>query len=121
MPRTRIRRTIPVECSLPTVMLSRAREERKLRRIPVTRHESFQIVPVPRLLLHAQHMLDAGLRAVVIGVVHRGLAAEQRHAKEEEKEAAAKHKPGAHRNLRILPGKSAPVSHNFRWEDRTAE
>ena len=120
MPRTRIRSTIPLNRGLPSVMLLRTREERKLRRIPVARHESLEIMPVPSFLLRVQHVLNNSLRTVLVGAAHRSLAADQRATKEkeEEKEEAGKNKPAAHANLRILLKAGA---HQFRTSLRRGE
>jgi hypothetical protein len=79
-------------------MLLRTRKERQLRRIPVARHESFEITPIPRFLLRAQYLLDGSLRTVFIGRVHRSLATDVRSAKEKEEknEKAGDDKPVAH-------------------------
>ena len=51
-----------------------AREKRQLRRIPVPRHEPFQVVTVPGFLLRTQHVLDFSLRALV--AIERNLRAD---------------------------------------------
>ena len=50
------------------MILFGAGEECQLRRIPIARHEAFQIVAIPRLLLRVQHTLDLTLRAAVVAI-----------------------------------------------------
>ena len=66
--RTVIRRAISLVRSLPPASLFCSREECEIRRIPIPRHEAIEIMPIPRLLLRRQDMLDRGFGIGSIGV-----------------------------------------------------
>src|SRR5271170_6079223 len=68
VPGTSIHREITVHCCLPSVMLFGAREEGQLRRIPIARHKTLEIVPVPGFLLLAQDALN-GFPVVAVGTL----------------------------------------------------
>src|ERR1700719_1997268 len=108
MPRTRIGREITVNRGLPSVMLLRVRKKRKLGRIPVARHEAFQIVPVPCLLLHAQHTLDSlrvGPIATRLGLSERLTAGCKKSGWQTapgKRRKKVENQP-AHANLRLSP------------------
>src|ERR1700730_5049516 len=43
---------------LPALVFARAGKKSQLRRIPVASHKSFEVMPIPRILLSSQHALD---------------------------------------------------------------
>src|SRR5581483_2875078 len=51
--------TIALQRSVPAQRNLCAGEKSELRRVPVTAHKTGQVVPVPGILLHVQHLLDS--------------------------------------------------------------
>src|SRR3984893_14811776 len=58
MTRACVRSAIAVKRGLPALVFARAGKKSQLRRIPVASHKSFEVMPVPRILLSSQHALD---------------------------------------------------------------
>jgi hypothetical protein len=58
MTRARVRGAIAAKRGLPALVFARSGEKSQLWRIPVARHKSFEIMPIPRILLRSQDALD---------------------------------------------------------------
>src|SRR5258708_28664102 len=58
MTRVCVRSAIAAKRGLPALVFARTGEKSQLRRIPVASHESFEVMPIPRILLSSQDALD---------------------------------------------------------------
>ena len=58
MTRACVGSAIAVKRGLPALVFARTGEKSQLRRIPVARHKSFEVIPIPRILLSSQHAFD---------------------------------------------------------------
>src|ERR1700694_1982975 len=58
MTRACVRSAIAVKRGLPALVFARSGEKSQLRRIAVASHKSFEVMPIPRILLSSQHPLD---------------------------------------------------------------
>src|SRR5580698_596693 len=64
MARALIAFLVAIEGSLPAVRFMATRKKCQVGRMPISRHETFQVLPVPSGLLFFHHFSDCGARGI---------------------------------------------------------